>query len=241
MTVNIDLSGYDFVDFGCSHGGSTVFAQDRFGGKRGLGLDIDPRKVENANAAGHDAMVADVTTLDAKEMGSVRFVIMSHFLEHLPTRKLAELCIRSACDIANEFVFIRQPFFDADGYLFSLGMKLYWSNWSGHKNHMTSLEFHNILAPLLDSKKLSRFQIFYRTKIDDSSHDAIHPISSPLDCHRWVKDMHSAKKFYEFDYPVYHETGAIILKKGTDIPRSLRAYLRHCDVMYDSIKNGGAV
>jgi hypothetical protein len=55
----VDLKGFDFVDFGCSAGGSIVWAARKFGGRRGLGVDINP--------------------------GKVRFATMIDFLEHLPT------------------------------------------------------------------------------------------------------------------------------------------------------------
>ena len=105
-----------------------------------MSLDINPKKVAAARAAGFDAKVADLTKLDPEDIGTVRFVIMSHFLEHLPDCKAAQACIESACGIAEKFVIIRQPYFDADGYLFSLGLKLYWSDWAGHPYHMSSLE-----------------------------------------------------------------------------------------------------
>jgi hypothetical protein len=230
----INLSAYDFVDFGCSAGGSIAFARDHLGGRRGLGLDISPKKVEAAKAAGFDAEVADVTKLDPQETGTVRFAIMSHFLEHLPGRDTAQACIKSACDIAEDFVLIRQPYFDANGYLFSLGMKLYWSDWTGHSYHMQSIELHNVLSRLNDQHKILRFLIFFRSEIKDSSHAAVHPLSSPVDQHQWNPQLHNPKPDYKFTFPVYGETGAIILPKRDILDDHVDAFLRSCMIAFDS-------
>ena len=116
----VDFRNYDFVDFGCGQGGSIDAAERMFGGRRGIGLDIDSRKVDAVRMAGYEARVCDVTKISSKA-NSVRFVMMSHFLEHLPGRNDAVACIKSACNLAREFVFIQQPYFDADGYLFVTG------------------------------------------------------------------------------------------------------------------------
>ena len=42
----INLSAFDFVDFGWSCGNSVKFAKDRLKGRRGLGLDISASKVQ---------------------------------------------------------------------------------------------------------------------------------------------------------------------------------------------------
>src|SRR5215470_13328342 len=53
----------DFLDFGCSRGGSLRVAAALFGGQNGLGVDIDPAKVAAAQEAGAAAIVADATAL----------------------------------------------------------------------------------------------------------------------------------------------------------------------------------
>jgi len=230
----IDLTAYDFVDFGCSTGESIAFGIAQLGGSRGLGLDLNPEKVAIAREAGYDAEVADVTALDPKSMGTVRFVIMSHFLEHLSGYECAQACIQSACRIAEEFVFVRQPYFDADGYLFSLGLKLYWSDWAGHPYHMTSLELYKILATLRDEGTISRFVIFCRSRIKDSNHPAIHPITSPRDQHEWEMQMHGPKGFHEFEYPIFGETFAVIIKDPSRINERPFELLKCGTLLFDS-------
>ncbi len=149
---------FDYADFGSSKGGSLGYGQNVLGGKRGIGLDIDPEKVEQTRDAGFEAAEIDVTTLVAQP-DCVRFVTMIDFLEHLPGIPLAQQCIAAAVEASTEFVFIRQPWFDADGYLFSRGLKLCWSDWCGHPNAMTSLQLYRALSQL---KKPFSWRIYGR-------------------------------------------------------------------------------
>jgi len=112
----VDISRFDFIDFGASTGGSIDFALRILGGERPLGIDIDPEKVARMQAEGFDCIEADVTALDLQE-NSVRFVVLSHFLEHLPTLDHVRRALQSASRVASEFLFIQGPFFDADEYL----------------------------------------------------------------------------------------------------------------------------
>ena len=85
---------------------------------------------------------------------------MHHFLEHIPSILDENNIIKQACSVIDDFLIIRQPYFDADSYLFSKGLKLYWSNWEGHPNHMALLEFHNVLMPMVESKGVHGFYLY---------------------------------------------------------------------------------
>src|SRR5690606_2519300 len=100
---------HDFYDFGCSQGGSIAHAMKHFGGKCGLGIDVDARKVEATRARGFEAEVLDILTLPEKKQ--VRFVTMMHFLEHLDSYATASAMLRMACAVSREFVYVAQPFF----------------------------------------------------------------------------------------------------------------------------------
>ncbi|MCA9020545.1 MAG: hypothetical protein KDA74_10405, partial [Planctomycetaceae bacterium] len=50
----------DFLDFGCSTGGSIAFAQKHLGGQNGVGIDIDANKVKKAQEAGLHAALYDI-------------------------------------------------------------------------------------------------------------------------------------------------------------------------------------
>ena len=204
---------YEYIDFGCSSGNSISHFGKLFDAKgKGLGLDIDPEKVKKATDSGCDAVVCDLTklSLDTK----VRFCVLNHFLEHVPDINDVGRIIINACQVSSEFVFIKQPYFDADSYLFTEGFKFYWSSWGGHPNHMTLLEFHNILWPLAEKGLINRYCIYGNNRVTDSRDITIHNLDSPIDQHGHDEDMHSEKRFINFDFPVYQEIMAIIDVSG---------------------------
>lgn len=147
---------FDYLDCGCSNGGSLELGRKVLGGTRGLGIDIDPVKVAETQKRGFEACVADLTALPLPKQ-RFSFVTMLHFLEHLPTPKLADACIQQAIHAARDYVFIRHPWFDADYPLLRLGLKAYWSDWSGHSNHYGALHFQRLLQR---TKRARRWTIF---------------------------------------------------------------------------------
>jgi hypothetical protein len=209
-SAQLNLLGYDFMDFGCSGGGSINFAMKRFKAKKGLGVDADLNKVSRALSDGYDAICLDVKSLTASPE-AVSFVTMMDFLEHLPSSKDAASIIYSACTVARDFIFIRQPWFDADGYLFRRGCKLYWSDWSGHTNHMTTLHLYNILSRI---PRVTHFRIYGRNLISDSAHPAVHSLRSPTNQHDWDAVIHPQKPNVPFDCPVYTQVECIATLNG---------------------------
>jgi ubiquinone/menaquinone biosynthesis C-methylase UbiE len=91
----MDFSGYDFVVFGAPTGASMQVAKNHLGGQRGIGIDIDPRKVKKARENGRECLVGDITNIDVPAQ-SVRFVVMSHALEHLPDEQTLAKVIAEA-------------------------------------------------------------------------------------------------------------------------------------------------
>ena len=238
---NLSASHYDFVDFGCSHGGSFELAERMFGdGKalRGLGLDIDPAKVEAARSAGRDALVQDLTAYPARH-DTARFVMMAHILEHLPGLKAAEQVMRAATRTAREFVFVAQPWFDSDGYLFERGLKLFWSDWHGHPNRMTTLDFHYILQEQLRRGEISGFSLFGANPIRTSRHSAVHALGSPRNQSAFVSDTHPPKPGLPvvFTRPVFEEIHAVIdirERAGLNAYRRARKYTKPVFQSYGS-------
>lgn len=226
----IKEGGYDFLDFGCSKGASLRYGIEKLGGKRGLGLDIDPRKVEQTVNNGFDAIVADVTEL-AQASDIVRFVILSHFLEHMEGFAAARWSIECAVIASNDFVFVQQPWFDSDGYLASKGLKLYWSDWSGHPYHMTTLEFHNIISRM---PKVKGWGMYSRKPISKSSNNAIHPLSSPINQHEYNESEHPPKPTVRFGEPVFHEVVLIIQTGDFNIKR-IKPKIRVDNIIYEAI------
>ena len=92
---DIDITSFDFADFGCYNGSSIQFGTKILKGRKGFGIDIDPKKVASAKAAGYDAIKGDFCNLDLPD-GCVDFTILSHTLEHLPTLDCAKEAIKNA-------------------------------------------------------------------------------------------------------------------------------------------------
>ena len=183
---------YRFLDFGCSAGNAIDYTYEMFNDSRpGLGLDINNKKINLARANGHDAVAFDILKIPDRKL--VEFVTMAHFLEHLPSVRAADQILRKAVAVARQFVFIRQPFFDADGYLAQQGLKLYWSDWTGHMNKMTSLDFYLSLNRMKTEGLLSGFTIHFHNKVASSAHEAIHPLGSPIDQHGYKSATHPPK------------------------------------------------
>jgi len=191
--MKFNIESYDFVDFGCNEGTSIDYAINRFKAKRGIGIDIDPEAVKKAKESGYEAILGDITKMP-KMQKSVKFVTMIHFLEHLEGFSIAEKCINSAVDIAQDFVYIKQPFFDSDSYLFKKGFKNYWADHHLHTFHMTSFDFYRILMALQLQSKITRFVIFSEISTVTSDDPHIHPINSKIDQHQYNSKEHPSKK-----------------------------------------------
>ena len=197
----MDLSGYDFLDFGASKGGCIDFGKARLGGTNGVGVDIDPRKVAQMRALGYHCVAGDVTALDLPD-DSVRFVTMSHVLEHLPDLDAVSRALESASRVASDFLFIQGPFFDADGLLAADGLKFYWSDWSGHKCHLTTGD----LVKTLKALALDDYVCMGRLPVKDSGDPTIHPLDSRRNQHEYDADAHSPKPHVAFVPPRYATT-----------------------------------
>ncbi len=190
--MSINLESYDYVDFGCSNGGSMEFAQRHLKGQRGLGIDIDERKVAAAKSKGYEAQVGDLTK-PQQFSGHVRFSTIVHFLEHVPSATTAHQILGTAALISEEFVFIRQPWFDSDGALASLNLKLYWSDWTGHTNHMTSLQLYISLLQLGNEGLVKEFSIFGHYAVKDTSDTCLIPLNEKRNSHHYNPSDHGSK------------------------------------------------
>ncbi len=196
---------YDFLDFGASKGGCIDFARDRLGGKRGLGIDNDPAKVERMRRLGYDCMEADITNLDLPPK-SARFVTMSHFLEHLPDLDAVRKAVLCAMDVASDFLFIQGPYFNADDLLEEQGLKFFWSDWHGHRCHVTTVQLQSIL----DGFGLRKYLVMGRVPVANSLDPSIHPMNSPRDQHEHIPGTHPVKPLVEFDPPLYREMVCVV-------------------------------
>lgn len=208
LPSNDMLTGYNFIDFGCSTGGNIRFIQNTLHDVKGFGIDIDPRKIEEAKLNGHEVVLYDI--LKIPDNYSIEFVTMSHFLEHLDSVNHVESFLNKAVCIANSFVHIRQPYFDTDGYLLSKGLKFYWSDWVGHKNAVSSLDFYKFCSKLLNSGRIDSFAMYGRGLVGESIDDSIIPLHSPTNSGKY-KHEYGEKPNVSFCTPVYKELVVVLI------------------------------
>ena len=201
----MDLQRYDFLDFGASKGGCIDFAVAKLGGRRGLGVDVDATKVDAMRARGYDCIVGDVANLDLPPK-SVRFVTMSHFLEHLPDLATVRKAVQTAARVATHFLFIQGPFFDADSYLREHGLKFYWSDWKGHPCHLTIAQ----LVATFEALGLKDYVALARVPVESSLDAAIHPLASPRNQHDYLPGEHPPKPAVAFERPLYREMVCLV-------------------------------
>jgi hypothetical protein len=185
--ADVDWTLFDFVDFGCSKGGSLDWARRSFKARKGLGVDLDPSKVAQTLEAGFDAVIADATKLEARD--AVRFCSMMDFLEHLPGLDVVEASIERAAAVATDFLFIRHPSFEGEGFVEQLGFRQYWWHWRGHTAHPQVAEYCSMFERL----GLNQYTIRYRDPITDSDHPSILPVDAPIDQHDYDSALHSPK------------------------------------------------
>jgi SAM-dependent methyltransferase len=189
------LKGIDFLDLGASTGGSLRYCARRFGG-RGLGIDIDARKVAGARDAGFEVVHADATSLGVTK--AVRYVAAMDFLEHLPDVATARSVLRSATEAATDFLFIRHPSFEGEHYLRTFGINQYWHHWSGHPNHLRVSDYLVMFAEL----GLDRYAIHHIGPVEDSSHPSIVP-SGLVNVHEYDEAAHGPKPQVMFAEPIW--------------------------------------
>lgn len=194
----MNIKDYDFLDFGASKAASIDYGIKHLFGKKGMGVDLDPVRVKAMNDTGYACMVGDLTDLDLPPR-SVRFVKMSHILEHMPNLLGVEKAITSAKKVATEFMVITGPFFDEDEYLRKNGFKLHWSDYPEHTCHLTVEELVRILKKL----KLNNYELYLRNKIHDSDSEHIHSLKSPAGSHHYKSELHPRKKRMAFDRDIW--------------------------------------
>lgn len=189
------------------------FAKKYLGGDIGLGIDINSEKVTETQANGFDAVAEDILSINTKDC--VRFVIMSHFLEHVEHADVPRF-IEKAADLATDFIFIQQPSFENSYELLHRGLKMTYSDWRGHRNSYSGLEFYKLCKQLRSNGKIEDFSLGYFRKVEDSSHDRVVPLSSPTDT--VVYSNHLGEKPEEkFDFELFEELSLIItLREGLD-------------------------
>jgi hypothetical protein len=201
---DIDWNRYDFVDLGCSNGGSILQCTRRFNVERGLGIDLDERKVQRTREAGFEAVVADAR--EFKLDRTVRFVSIMDFFEHLPDLDTVEQVLTAAAVSARDFIFIKHPSFEGQEHAESLGMRQYWWHWRGHTAHVRVADYCSMFERL----GLNQYMIRYVERITDSRHPSVIPTTMPVDVTGEQAKLVTDKPLVRFDPPLWRRQDIFI-------------------------------
>ena len=205
LTVaDLEWSDYDFIDMGAGTGGSLLSARKRIGG-RGLGLETDADKVMTARLDGLEVVEADLFSLPRE--ARVRYVVFDNVLEHLPDLDAVAAALEVAQRTAAQFIYIRHPSFDDEAYLASLGLKQYWTDWTGHPAHILLCQYMRIFREI--GIVGSTFHPVRRAT--DSTDATILPLDTPPDQFRYEAGLHGPKPLVIFDRPVYEAYDIVAL------------------------------
>lgn len=196
--ADVDLDDYDFLDFGAGHGNSLRRCKELFGG-RGLGIDIDRKKIAHAQEHGIEVVYGDITSLPRRKL--VTYVCMDNFLEHLPNFDVVRQMLEVATAVATDFLYIRHPSFEDEAYLAAIGLKQYWHDWTGHPSHVLLSDFCAMLKQL----GARPFDMEFANPTFDSSDPSILPFSAPPDQHEYDEQLHGSKPQVAFARPVYRQ------------------------------------
>jgi len=213
---NIDWSQFDFIDLGCSSGGSLRYCAKRFGARRGLGIDLSAEKADRARAAGFDVVQADALALPPQ--AQVSFVSMMDFLEHLPSLEVVEAIVGAASRAASDFLFIRHPSFEGEGYLAVLGLQQYWWNWSGHTAHIRVSDY----CLMFERLGLGQYLVRYREPVLNSDHPSVIPAQLPKNQREYDPDLHPPKPSVDFEEPLWRAQDIFIALRAFDPHEWLR-------------------
>jgi SAM-dependent methyltransferase len=197
ILAGADLEDVEFLDLGCSRGGSIAHCAKRFGAGRGIGIDSSREKVSQSLERGIEAVVGDATSLGVDKQ--VRFASMMQFLEHLASIEAVEAAIRSAAQAATDFLYIHHPSFEGEPYLEALGLRQYWWHWNGHPSHVTVDDYCRIF----ERADIGPYSIRYIEEIGDSSHPTVLPATAPVDQFHYDPDLHDPKPSVRFRRPVW--------------------------------------
>lgn len=201
-----------FFDFGCSHGNGMLWVQKQLG-LYGLGFDINEKKIISASSKNILCCLYDILKLPEKKI--VSFTTLFHMLEHLNSKWEAYEYIEKAVEVSTDHVIIKQPYYDADPFLFSLGLKTFYSDWTGHRNHMVTNDFYFILERMRRDEKISGYVIGYKLPILSSDDTKIHPLCAARDSHDYDYEKFPEKpKRVIFQFPMFYEIQVAIDVSG---------------------------
>jgi hypothetical protein len=190
--MKIQLNNYKFIDLGSSKGGSLTLGSKLFNGQ-GLGVEIDPNKIQFLKKGNFDFINTDILELKNKIENKCDYATAIDFFEHLKNKLEFIKIMNILHEFINKYVFIMQPYIENTDLLKKNELNYYWNNWSGHPNLFTKQDFINYFKSQIKYKKI---YIGYRKKIKNFNDKVFVPIDTPKNSHEYDEKIHPPKKIY---------------------------------------------
>lgn len=224
---------FDFVDFGTHKGGGLNLGLE-LGGTRGLGIEISEPKCQTLMAKGYYVISEDAFLIPPMS-NTVRFAVFSHVLEHLPDEATASLVLKRVSEFCREFIFIQQPDFSAETFLWRKGLQFAHTSMKGHLWRPSTRR----LVELLWEMGFQRFAVGGQRVVLDSSCSWLHRAdvqSNVLWKHDPQKDP--PKPVVSFEPPLFRDVAICVAKSTAVDPK---AVLRKTDVRHIHLESFSVV
>ncbi|MDO5852244.1 MAG: hypothetical protein Q4Q23_07140 [Methanobacteriaceae archaeon] len=145
--------------------------------------------------------------------------------------------LETAYKITSDFIFINQPNSDKDVYLFEKGLKTFYSDWTSHRNLLTSYDFFKMLNPKKIECTINEFIIFKSRPILSSADNNIIALETIPNQHHYDENKHPYKNSNIKLEDVYENIGVFIsLKDNIKLDEYYGKVLGDKKIVYDSRK-----
>ena len=192
----LNLTGYDFMDFGSGPGDTIAIMKGRYGGGRCLGIDREVGLQKVAKEKGFDFIASNLLGLEFVE-DMVRFTSIGHLIEHLGGFEEMEKVLSKALGASKEFVFVNGPCWDCTSIVHKHGLKFYWEGFTDHTYRVEVQDMKEVLDKL-DAKYILMASHF----VKDTAHTDLIPIDS--ECyHSYKQKEHGIKITEIFKTEIY--------------------------------------
>lgn len=195
------LADYDFLVVGNKTSDTIDFGKRRFAAKTGIGLDSNRTYAQEDRKKGF-AVVEGGSELLSLFPSSFRFSILLRSLPHMASHDQVKVLLTEAARVSQDFLYIRYPSFDYINYLKSLGLRQFWTNWTGHK---MMLRLDEVLQ-LFEEVGFRRYFIRRLGPITSSAHPSIIPLDTPKDQSNYDPAKHGPKREVKFEKNLWQET-----------------------------------
>lgn len=195
------LSQYDLWDLGAGLNSLQMWTP-LLGSLTPLGISYGDAygRIKEVEGAGYPMYVHDA--LDLPEKATTDYVVMSHFLEHLPDQEACQKIINYAVTRAKKAVLIMGPAFEDAEKLKNYGFQFHWDAWIDHSFKYGMLQVLKVLDTL---------GVYYTTSVGFPAYDSGSADVYTLDDEEakysdsWNLARHKMKQYVYFQTPLYRE------------------------------------